>query len=272
MGYEEVINEARSILASGEFDAAQRAGIVLLTYAESTDERRDKGMTLLAAAQVSAMRAMVSEALEHYKAAEQYLDSPQDRLSLFIGFGVMLAQSGNVTLIPGVLTNLASTLATCAALHTSNVAYGYATLARLQLAVDDHTGAENSASIAVSAGTVTGNGLAEAFSALSMVHEHAGRVSDAMNAMEDAMVHMTERHCLMEAQARYAQLALLHGDTKSATMHLRKAVEFPDFRDRIILAKVLRVTGQLINRDPKSAAAFTERLAAFLENSSLKGR
>lgn len=267
MGYEEAYKEAGAILNQGSFDATQRAESVLRSFADSCPDMREKGMALQAAAQLCKMQGQLPRALDMFDAAEKLLTDPLDRLQLFEGYAAVICQTERYDLAGYAAVRLQTTLERCAGSESPILPFAYGALARVQVMNHDLGAAAENAEAAVAMALLMGVARGESYATLSVVHEALGDLESAIDFLSQALSYMNDGHCKMEAEANYARLSLQSGDTKGAAHHLRNAVAMPDHRDRVVVAKVLRIATEFIQRDPETAIGVLNRLASFLENS-----
>lgn len=269
MGYLNVLAEARSVMATGSYDAAEQAERLLTRYAMECGDPVEKGMALHAAADVMFRQGKVHAAVECFQEAEGYLlNDNNELLKLYSSWAILSDEHGIPDHVPYLVSRLSDLLA-AEGCSGDTMVFGHLALARLYARLRDHERAVAAAEEAVRLADSLQVARAEAYSALSKALEASGRVAEAMETLEHAMLYMKEGHCLMNAMAEYGRLALLCGDRKTATQYLMRAVELPDHRDRQVLANVLRVVAQLVSEDPVNAASILERIAAHLGNCNL---
>lgn len=269
MGYLTVLTEARSVMATGSYDAAEKAQQMLMRFAESCEDSVQKGMALRAAADVSFRQGKALAAIDLYREAEQHLTDATELLKLYASWAILADEHGIPDHTSYLIQQLCALLANYEETDSAAV-YGYLALARMYVRSKRLDDAVAAAQEAVRLADAVGLAQAEAYSALSKVHEACDRLPEAMEALEHAMLHMGEGHCLMQAMAEYGRLALCMGDRKTATLYIMRAVELPDLRDRQVIANVLRTVAQLVRDDPLVAADIIERLAAHLGNCDVR--
>lgn len=266
MQFEDVRLRSRSILAAGGFEAARAAEGVWRQYIDDAPSQRDRGMALGALAEVVAMQGRVPEAQELFAVAAALVEQPKDRLTVAVGHAQVLAAAKLLSAAAPVVSELELLLAHPDALRPL-AAWGFSALSRLWLLQGRPDLAEEAAQAAVrTAQDAPGKpGMAEALSALAAAQEALGDLATALQTLEEAMTYMSSGHCLTEARAEHARLALQLGQLDTARASLRRAVELPDLRDRRILARILRIIATLYPVDPQTGAHLSEMLAAHLE-------
>lgn len=265
MGYEEALTEARSIVATGDYDASKRAEAVLMAFAETTEDTQEQGKALRTSAVYAAKDGRVNTAIERFQDAARLLVGAFDRAVLYESMAAIVNQFGRKDLARNVHLNLTDALERCESIPNKFLPYAHIALARMLKLVGDHQTAHEHAEQAVQFAVEFESGRQEAFGVMASIKEQLGDVFGAMDLIERSIEYAFDRRCLMEAHADYSRLALMAGDTKTATHHLRTALDFPDMRDRLLLAKIQRAIAALVKVAPDQAIMLLERIAAYLE-------
>lgn len=265
MGYDDALIEARSILATGERDAAQHAEAILVSFAESTENHREKGLVFENIAICSAQSGKVRAAMDWFTKAEALLSDPVERLVLFEEWATVVYRTGRFDFAETISEQLKKSLSDYPDVAHSVLPFAYGALARIQVMLEHMDHARKNAETAIAMASMMKRGLAEAYSTLSVVCEADNDIIGAMESLQTAMEHMNSGRCLLEAHSDYARLAILAGDCDSACQHMKAALDLPDPRDHHVLAKFLKANTLLMRVDAEQAVKLNERLAAFLE-------
>lgn len=267
----EVNLHTRQILSFGMPESPAQAAEVWRDFLGSGVEGRDRALALGWLGECLAMKGDSAGALDCFDDALDIPVGPAEAVTILCGYALFLVRSGRSAgherVLSGLLAQLTSSPEECAPVAP----WGWSYVARLELITGESDRALEHAKRAVGAAQALtpAVGLAEAMSTLSVVQEQRGDLRTAIEALEEAMCAMRERHCLMEARARHGQLSLQLGDAVQALTSFSRAVEFADFRDRRILADVFRSISALCRIDPDRAAELTSSLAARLTSSTM---
>jgi tetratricopeptide (TPR) repeat protein len=270
MHMDDLLRATRDQLSSGSPTAAVDAEASWRRFLAGDLSDRDRKVALGRLGELLAMQGKLADAEDCFEQAISVELEPSDMIIILCGYANLLCGRRRVRGYEHVVAGLLGAVSAVGDAVASVAPWGYAYLAHFSILAGNLDEALSHAERAVSAATALkpARGLAEAWTAMSHVHEAAGRTVAAMECLEEAMVAMGEHHCLMEARARHGRLALAMGDTEQAVISFTKAVEFSDLRDRRVLGEVLRDIAALCRSNPELAAELTERLAARLYGST----
>lgn len=276
MDYSQTVVATRIALSSGTDHGTAEASQLWRKYlCHGSTNSREAALAEGHLAEVLAMQGRAGEAGELFSKSLETLVDPLDRIKVLCGYANMLCSARLTAEARTVRDSLLESLATERGAVSEDAPWAYAYLASLEAMLgDDMAAAFDYANCAVEVATsqTPARGRAEAYMALSAVHEAGGNLPAARDALSEAMVSMKEGHCLMEARARYGRISLALGETETAVRSFHRAVEFADFRDQRILGHVLQAIASMYDVDPPVAKRLTEGIAARLLSPPAKRR
>jgi tetratricopeptide (TPR) repeat protein len=268
MAFEAVREETRALLADGSFHGAERAESIWRKFLEKRSvSRRDRGRAKAAMAQTvikQGSRLRVGEVRELYEDALRLVDDPSDRIAVIVAYG-LLVKEWNVDEPAGRLAGELEALAeTC--MNPVMVAWAWIGFSRMMLALRRPDEAASSARRAYLLALDHNGAISEALKSEGEALLALGRLAQARESLEEALVHANSGHCVRDTRADLGLVAIAEGERDAAVFHLTKAVELPDYSDRQVERKVLKAVRALLKIDPNAADRLLEILEAHLES------